>query len=341
MISSLAEAQDEILEALSKTPIIINFIFSLLGFESLPENLFVDVLHCLATLTEDNEPVTKQIIDHDSWLKGLMQVRELEGSKAVAACGVLHNIFSAMQWFDHNTPMDGTSDAILVPTLMHCVEETQAKQGLTNGSGQSCPEQILQLALEITASIATSLQEALEHASHNEKEFEGFGDDTEVSDEAMMGDDESDVEEAEEEADSSEEMNEEEIDADMELVTGPDMEEEDGSIVSQPTLDALIRIATPTILSVAQNSGIGDSVRASALSALNNISWTVSSIDFTANRSSLETVGRLCSAYLVRDSIPSSYVEHCRYRISVFNRQYSMGPSSKRTGRTQAWGRGT
>jgi hypothetical protein len=287
LISSLAEAQDDILEILSKTPIIINFIFGLLGFESLPEDLFVDVLHCLATLTEDNEPLAKQIIDHDPWLKGLMQVRELGGSKAVAACGVLHNIFSGMQWFDHNTPMEGTSDALLVPTLMQCVGEAQAMQGLTNGSCQSNPQQILQLALEITASIATSLQEALEHASHNEKEFEGFGDDAEVSGEAMMEDDGSDVEDAEDDADSSEEMNEEEINADMELVTGLDVEEEDGSTVTQPTLDALIRIATPTILSVAQNSDTHDSVRASALSALNNISWTVSSIDFAGNRSSL------------------------------------------------------
>jgi hypothetical protein len=287
LISSLAEAQDDILETLSKTPIIINFNFGLLGFESLPEDLFIDVLHCLATLTEDNEPLAKQIIDHDPWFKGLMQVRELGGSKAVAACGVLHNIFSSMQWFDHNIPMEGTSDALLVPTLMQCVDEAQAVQGLTNGSGQSTPQQILELALEITASIATSLQEALEHASHNEKEFEGFSDDAEVSGEAMMEDDGSDVEEAEDDADSSEEMNEEEINADMELVTGPDMEEEDRSTVNQPTLDALIRIATPTILSVAQNSDTHDSVRASALSALNNISWTISSIDFAGNRSSL------------------------------------------------------
>jgi hypothetical protein len=287
LISSLAEAQDEILEALSKTPIIINFIFGLLGFESLPDDLFVDVLHCLATLTEDNELLTKQIVDHASWLKGLMQLRDLGGSKAVAACGVLHNIFSAMQWFDHNTPIEGTSDAILVPTLMQGVDEAQVKQELSNGSSHTSPEQILRLALEITASIATSLQEALEHASHNEKEFEGFSDDAEVSGEAMMEDDGSENDEEERDASASEDMNEEEIDADMKLVAGPDIEEEDGSTLSQPTLDALIRTATPTILAVARNSGSEDAVRASALSALNNISWTVSSIDFTASPSSL------------------------------------------------------
>jgi hypothetical protein len=286
LISSLAEAQDEILEALSKTPIVINFIFGLLGFDSLPGDLFVDVLHCLATLTEDNELFAKQIVNHESWLKGLIQLRELGSSKAVAACGVLHNIFSTMQWFDHNTPIEGTSDAILVPTLIECVE-AQAKQNPTNRSGHSSPEQILQMALEITASIATSLQEALEHASHNEKEFEGFSDDAEVSGEAMMEDDEHENGEEGGNSSGSEEMDEEEIDTDMELVAGPDIEEEDGSTASQPTLDALVRIATPMILSVVQTSGLDDAVRASALSALNNIAWTVSSIDFTASRSSL------------------------------------------------------
>lgn len=287
MISSLAEAQDEILEALSKTPAIINIIFGLLGFESLPDDLFIDVLHCLATLTEDNELFAKQIVEHKSWLNGLKQLGELGGSKAVIACGVLHNIFSAMQWFDHNTPIEGTSDAILVSTLMQYVSKVQAKQELINGSNDSGAEHILQLALEITASIATSLQEALEHASHNEKEFEGFDDDAEVSGEAMVEDDGSENDEGEGNASASEEMNEEEIDADMDLVTRPDIEEEDGLAGNQPTLDALIRIATPTVLSVAQNSGSRDAVRASALSALNNISWTVSSIDFSASRSSL------------------------------------------------------
>jgi hypothetical protein len=287
LISSLAETQDEILEALSKTPVIINFIFGLLSVEPLPEGLFVDVLHCIATLTEDNELLAKQIVDHEQWLKGLLQLRESGGSKAVAACGVLHNIFSTLQWFDHNTPFEGTSDAILVPTLMKCVEEAYTQQGLANGFSQCSPEQTLQLALQITASIATNFQEALEHASHNEKEFEGFSDDAQDSGEAMMEDGASDVEESEEGADSTGELNDEDIDADMELVAGPDMEEEDGSIISQPTLDALIRTATPKILSIAQNPVTDDSIRMSALSTLNNISWTVSSINFAGNPSSL------------------------------------------------------
>lgn len=287
LISSLAEAQEEILESLSHAPNILIFIFGLLSFESLPEDLFVDVLHCLATLTEDNESLTRQIIDHETWLKGLMQLRELGGSKAVAACGVLHNVFSATKWFDHNTPMEGTSDALLITTLMKYVNEAQAETDLSSGSSQTNPEQILQLALQITASIATNLQEALEHASQNEKEFEGFDDESEASSEAMIEDEGSDIDEGEEKMDSSKEISQEEIDADMERIIGLDMEEEDGSAASQPTLDALVRVAIPTTLAVAQNSGTDDAIRMSALAVLNNISWTVSSIDLTANSSSL------------------------------------------------------
>jgi hypothetical protein len=252
--------------------------------------LFGDVLACLATLTEDNQLLTKRIVGHESWLKGLMQLRELGGSKAVAACGVLHNIFAAMQWFDHNSPIEGTSDAILIPTLMQCVNEAETEQALTDGSSHSSPEQILQLALEITASIATSLQEALEHATQNEKEFEGFGDDDEVSGEAIMEEDGSEIDEQNANVNGNEEMNEEDIDADMELVAGADVKEEDDSTNSQPTLNSLIRIAAPTILSVVRNSRSNEATSTSALSALNNIAWTVSSIDFSTSNSSLSQV---------------------------------------------------
>jgi hypothetical protein len=278
------------LEAISRSSVIVNFVFTLLGFDSLPAELFDDTLTCLATITEDNEVLAKQIVDHESWLKGLTQLREIGDSKAVGACGVLHNIFASMQWFDHNTPMDGASDAILIATLMQCVNDARTKQEQNNGTGHSSPDQILQRALQITASIATSLQEALEHASHNEKDFEGFEDDANANDDVMVDDDGSDLEEQEEDdADGNEEMDEEEIDADMELVAGPD-EEEDDTSADSPTLDALIRTATPAILSLFGSSQSDEDLRTAALSALNNIAWTVSSVDFAESRSSLSPV---------------------------------------------------
>jgi hypothetical protein len=289
LITSLAEAQDEILEAITRIPVIINFVFGLLGSGLLPGGLFAESLACLASLTEDNYQLAQQIVDHELWLKGLMQLRELGGSKAVAACGVLHNIFSAMQWFDHNTPMEGASDAMLITTLMECVNGIQSNQEITNGSSHSSPDQILQLALEITASIATGLQEAMEHANRNEKEFEGFGDDTEDIGDEMVGDNAFDTDpDLEDDANGKNEIDEVQMDADMDLVTGLDMEEEeDASSETQPTLDALVRTATPTILSLTQNPGLNEALRNSAYSALNNIAWTISSVDFAASRSSL------------------------------------------------------
>jgi hypothetical protein len=143
----------------------------------------------------------------------------------------------------------------------------------------STPDQVLQLALEITASIATSLQEALE-AGH-EKEFEGFGDD-DLNKDAMDAEDGEDDEDAMEDEEDLE-MNDDEIAAEMELVTGdgPDDDEEESD---EPTLNELIRNAAPRVLSLIQSAGgsQNETIRDSGLSALNNIAWTMSSIDFPA-----------------------------------------------------------
>jgi hypothetical protein len=152
--------------------------------------------------------------------------------------------------------------------------------GANGRTSHSTPDQILQLALEITASIATSLQEALENG--HEKEFEGFGDDDlQEGDMDAVGDDD-DEEEADGD-DEDHEMNEDEIAAEMEMVTGdgPDDDEEPSE---EPTLDELVRNATPRVLGLVQSSvgSQNETVRVSALSALNNIAWTVSSIDFSA-----------------------------------------------------------
>ena len=213
-----------------------------------------------------------------------MQIKDSGDLKAVAACGVLHNVFVTMQWFDYNTPMEGASDAMLIPTLVKSMESTWVKSNDTNGHvSHSNPDQILQLALEITASIATSLQEALEHGSRNEKEFEGF-DDSDLGNEEV-GEDAMDADQdlREENDGGNDEMNAEQIDADMDLVTG-DGPEEDDSQSEEVTLDRLVRGAAPKILSLAKRiqspSEIG-ALQNPALAALNNIAWTVSSIDFS------------------------------------------------------------
>jgi hypothetical protein len=289
--SSLAEAQEEIVQAISKIPVVINFLFGLLTFDSVPAELFGDSLFCLAALTEDNEHLAKKIIDHRSWLDGLMQLREHKGFKAVAACGVLHNIFSTMEWWDHATPIDGFSDACLISTLVQSMDQAEPQQGLANGSGHSSPDHVLKLALEIIASIATNLQEGLEHASGTEEEFKGFDEVSEDADEEMMEDDfEMEENKAESKDMGSGGIRGEEMDADMGFVN----QDEEQPSKNQPTLDALVHSATPKILTLSRSlfevSEEHKAIKTSALSALNNISWTISSIDFAAGNTSISKV---------------------------------------------------
>ncbi|KAK6583800.1 hypothetical protein PZA11_003530 [Diplocarpon coronariae] len=279
LLTSLCESQDEIAEAISNLATITNFLFGLLAFAGTPSQIENEVLSCLMALTEDNKLFDQQIVDKGDWLKGLIRIKDAGSINSVAACGVLHNVFVTMQWFDHNTPIEGVSDSMLIPTLVHYMEHAQPQSNGTNGYAKSSiPDQVLQLALEITASIATSLQEALEHGSRNEKEFTGF-------DESVNGDiDEMNLEkdaEAKEEG-LGDEMNQDEIDAEMHEVLGDGSDDEDASPSSEVTLDQLVRVAAPKLLSLAHPMKDSNSlIQEHALSALNNVAWTISSIDFS------------------------------------------------------------
>jgi hypothetical protein len=289
LISSLAEAQQDIVETMSGQPTILNFLFGLLNVDSIPAELYEDSLVCLIAIVEENRVVAQQIADHEQWLSGLMHLRTTGGMRGIAACGVLHNVFDSLQWFEHNTPVPGASDATLVPTLVENMNQFHAQAGQSNDqSSHASPDQILQLALEITASIATSLQEALENGNRMEKEFEGFADES-----AMMenghesgAEDEAEEEDGDEDGDEDGEMNDEEIQADMDLVTGDASDDEDGGPEDQQTLDLLVRRAAPAILRIVQSRDTNqmeeNSTPSHALAALNNIAWTVSSIDFAS-----------------------------------------------------------
>ncbi|KAG4443202.1 hypothetical protein IFR05_001344 [Cadophora sp. M221] len=289
LVSSLAEAQEEIAEAISKNSTIVNFLFGLLAF-STPSHIQNEVLSCLTILTEDNKLLDQQVVDGE-WLKGLLRIKDAETIDSIAACGVLHNVFVTMKWFDHNTPVEGASDASLIPTLVKYMEHSRPQSNGTNGHAlSSSPDEVLQLALEITASIATSLQEALEHGSRNEKEFEGF-------DESVNGDiedlDIKDIDEDEEfkDEDSGDEMNQDEIDAEMEMVLRDDSDEEE-TPGEEATLGLLVRLVAPQLLSLARpTQDANNPIQEHALSALNNIAWTISSIDFsTGHLRSLQKV---------------------------------------------------
>lgn len=278
--------------AVSQQPSIIRFLFGLLAFDLTPVEVQNEALLCLTTLTEDNKDLDKKIIANKDWLNKLVEISRSGNVTAVASCGVLHNIFTCLQWFDHNTPEEGASDAMLIPTLVESMGRAPS-QNIDSNRRSSSPDQILKLALEITASIATSLQEALEHSSEHEKPFKGFDDKPDCGEDDIMDDDDDNDGDAEDDAvegqmdedDGNGEMNDDEIEADMELVTGGGPDEDDETAAEELTLDRLVRTAAPTILLLArpfqQRSTENDSIHVHALSALNNIAWTVSSIDFS------------------------------------------------------------
>ncbi|TVY50222.1 putative ARM-like repeat-containing protein, partial [Lachnellula cervina] len=278
LLSSLSEAQDEIVEAISKISTIPNFLFGLLSFEPTPNEVQNEVLSCLATLLEDNKPLAELVVENGDWLQRLIQIKD-SGA---------HKCFSMwpMQWTDHETSIEGASDAALIPTLVHTLENTTPSSNGTNGNTtHSSPDQVLQLALEIIASISTSLQEALEHGHKHdykkEEKFEGFEDEPVDPDEMDADVDDAGSADKEEGDAPDSEMSMSEIEADMELVTG-DASEDDDSPSEEPTLSLLIRSATTAILPLAHPSlSPNSSIHSSALSALNNIAWTISSIDFS------------------------------------------------------------
>ncbi len=247
------------------------------------------MLSCLTSLTEDNKKLVQGIVDNGGWLKSLIHIKDSGNINDVPACAVLHNIFTSLQWFDHATPIEGASDAMLIPTLVNSIDPVASQKNGANGQiEKSTPDDILQLALEIIASVASSLQEALERGSHNERGFEGFSDKIDP----MIEDGEDEHNGVGIEADEEEiniqngEMNDDEIDADMDLVTGdgPDVENDSYEPIEDVTLDRLVRIAAPKILILArptEDFSSSNPTQSYALSALNNIAWTISSIDFS------------------------------------------------------------
>jgi hypothetical protein len=280
LLASLAGAQDEIVQAIGNFKLISKFLIGLLKIGSVPTEVLSEVLSCLLVLTEENKTFSDEVLNLA--LEELLKMKDAKNVLSVPACGVLHNCFVSAQWFDHNTPVEGVSDAILIPTLVEFMKPLSSQ--FNGHDTHSDPEQVLQLVLEITASIATSLQEALDHGSRYEKEFEGFDDTKPMNedDEDMEGD----REDVDAETEGDDVMDEDQINADMELVTGTDADSptETGEPTEQVTLDRLVRIAAPTVLELAvrKMKDEGEITQNQALQTLNNIAWTMSNIDFTA-----------------------------------------------------------
>ncbi|KAG9253229.1 uncharacterized protein F5Z01DRAFT_637486 [Emericellopsis atlantica] len=288
--SALAEARDEILEAVANNAAITSLLFSIVVHGNSDEGLAalrMDAMACVMVLSEDNEKLAGHIVaQHQPLYETLQVARKDPSGEGVLACGIIHNIFVSLQGqtLDHNI----LDDAEIIPTLSKTISTiTPASSSTTNGHGEGWakPFEYQSLALEIIASIGTSLNSATDEPAPDSKRS-GPADDEEGDDEDM-GDVVDDADPDDSTADPpevSEEMDDDEMHADMDMVTGADDDDaQAGSIDDVPALKALLAHALPELARVASlPPSDQDTLRlqALALAALNNIAWSVSLIDF-------------------------------------------------------------
>ncbi|KAI1103119.1 hypothetical protein F4804DRAFT_244700 [Jackrogersella minutella] len=283
ILSALAEAHDEALEAAVRNEAIVRLFFILLNINTTTGPVLNSALSCMITLTEDNQHFAEAIIADNATgcYNRLTTFKNSDGYKAVLASAVLHNIFSALQWNDQNPGKNGACDAVLIPVLSRALHSTQLKGSTPRGEGSMIPAEVVQLALEVLASIGTDLQGTFDKGSSKKVKKPVESIDKDVAMETDSGDEQlSDNELAEEDDD----MDEDEMEADMEMVTGVDGDDKPEGIDDLPTLKALLHTAIPRIMGLIQACSSDDEasklILNHAITALNNISWTVSCFDF-------------------------------------------------------------
>ncbi|KLU81896.1 hypothetical protein MAPG_00977 [Magnaporthiopsis poae ATCC 64411] len=303
LLGNLGEAQDEILQAITANKKINQFLFNLVSHAATPAEVLTGGLTAMLILSEDNRPFCEEILNDQatSCYKKLMKLSESGGLKAALSCGVLHNLITSLEWHDHSRGLDSACDAILIPAL---------SQELASASLEADGAQwdVLQVAIEVLASIATSLQTTLEKGNKVEAEWNGFDDSEDHEMEGVVEEDDrmdEDGVEKEEDGDGEGgddqdegdevEMDEDELLADMAKVTGVDHEPEGPATLEDlPTLSALVDKAVPSLIRLASSSPKceeASAIRAVALSALNNLAWTISCVEFANNEN--EAIFRL------------------------------------------------
>ncbi|KAI0117766.1 hypothetical protein GGR51DRAFT_555049 [Nemania sp. FL0031] len=284
IIAAVAAAQDDALNAASQSQEILRFLFTLVSTDSTTASVLKSTLSCMITLSEDNRQFVEAVLGDsvNQCYKHLTTFKNGDGFKAVLACGVLHNVFSSMDWNDQNPGRNGACDAVLVPALSHTLECTNLNDNIANGNSYASPADVLQIALEVLASIGTTLQNSLGKGSRGKKESkEGLDD----KDDAMDADENGDLSGEDQPEDEDDEMDEDEMEADMEMVTGADDADEPSGIDDLPTLKELVQRAIPQAVklfrSIQGDDEVSTLIRIHTLTALSNIGWTVSCIDFS------------------------------------------------------------
>ncbi|KAK8118909.1 ARM-like repeat-containing protein [Apiospora kogelbergensis] len=286
ILIGLAEAQDEILVGVSGNDAAVRFLFTLISCDAATTEVANGALSCMMTLSEDNRQFVERILgdDQNKCFKHLLAFKSGRSLRAVLACGILHNIFSTMQWDDANPGREKSSDATLIPALSDALDSPQGSQ--TNGAGDSDTVEILQLALEIIASIGTGILESLEKGERAEIDGDPGLDGKDGRMDMDDDDDDDDNDDDKDDEGEEDEMDDDEIEADMGLVTGADDgPNEISGIDDLPTLKLLMYKAIPQIIKTAHSTQSTEEttslIRTHALTALNNIAWTVSCLDFS------------------------------------------------------------
>ncbi|KAJ3484638.1 hypothetical protein NLG97_g7006 [Lecanicillium saksenae] len=301
LLTALAEAGDDILEAIASNPTLTQLLVVLitrhdeLSSESdSVSTLRADALACLMLLSEDNDKLAKAISTAgNNTLETLLTLKDNLDSDGVLACAVLHNLFASLETSrDDQVPTEG-DESILIPTLTKVISYYSADEPPTAGESWSDPAQYRQLALETLASIGTSLTAAMGGPAEASKasgkngapapqgEDAGDDEDMDVADDdvrSQSGDEGMDEEEGEEDDD---EMTHEAMQADMDMVLG---EDDDENIDDLPVLQALLQKALPELVRIAAaqpSNEVAMAMQGHALSALNNIAWSLSLVDFS------------------------------------------------------------
>ncbi|KAI1810114.1 hypothetical protein GGS20DRAFT_568974 [Poronia punctata] len=313
ILAALAGAQDVALEAASKDDEILRFLFTLVSTEFTTASALKSALSCMITFSEENQQFVDAILGDGRYrcYNHLVDFTIFGDFKAVYACGVLHNIFAVMGWSDQNPGRDGACDAVLVPALSQTLANTNLNATMANNDGSENSADTLQIAFEVLASIGTSFLESFSKGRRakgkkqpRKEDKKDVDMDVAMDTDVMDADDDNDEDEDEEAdddegsddeqpADEEDEMSEGEMEADMDMVTGVD-EDEPSGLHDLPTLKELVHRAIPVAVRLFQaipgEGELSNVIRAHTLTALSNIAWAVSCLDFS--ESSNDTILR-------------------------------------------------
>lgn len=300
LLTALAEAGDDILEAIASNSTLTQLLVVLItqhdeisGEESTVSTLRADALACLMILSEDNEELAQAVAAaSNNTFETLLALKDKLDGEGVLACSVLHNMFASLETSrDAHLPVE-SDESLLIPTLTKVVATYSPDEPPAAGDTWSDPAQYQQLALETLASIGTSLTAAMGGPAEAAKATPGKngasapkedGDDEDMDEADDDVRSESGDEGMDEEGDEDDdEMTQEEMQADMDMVLGAD--EDDENIEDLPVLKSLLELALPELIRIAASqpsNEVAMAMQGHSLSALNNIAWSLSLVDFS------------------------------------------------------------